>query len=134
MEISGKQVLSGKDPSSVDPYNNPIMLNSKQQAQLVNEYKNGVAELNSASYLSDNELHFLQKLSNNEALLEYFHYLQEGLVGLFIRAKISDGTYKIDGETPAVVALSIAGDIIPEVGNIFKGIGAYIEWKNEQEI
>jgi len=99
----------------------------------VNDYKD-VQSLNCDSYLSDNELHFLQKLPNNEALLEYFHYLQEGLVSLFIRAKISDGKYKIDGETPVVVALGIAGDVIPEVGNIFKGIGAYIEWKNEKEI
>lgn len=127
------RIDASKDkPLSSDPYNTNL-LNSKLQAQLVSDYK-GAAELNSVQYLSDNELHFLQKLANNEALLEYFHYLQEGLVSLFIRAKISDGTYKIDGETPAVVALSLAGDIIPEVGNIFKGIGALIEWKNEKEI
>lgn len=32
------------------------------------------------------------------------------------------------------VALQLAGDTIPEVGNIFKGIGKMIEWKNENEI
>lgn len=72
MEIS-KDKFSGKGPSSVDPYN-AHMLNSKVQAQLINDYKNA-PDLNCNSYLSDNELHFLQKLSNNEALLEYFHYL-----------------------------------------------------------
>jgi hypothetical protein len=35
-------------------------------------------------FLSEAELFFLQNLSKNEALLEYYHQLQEGLVSLFI--------------------------------------------------
>ena len=56
MEIS-KDKLSGKDASSAAPYN-PKLLNSKLQAQLINEFQH-VPDLNSNSYLSDNELHFL---------------------------------------------------------------------------
>lgn len=40
--------------------------------------------LEQQNYLRDNELFFLDHLSRNEAQLEYFHCLQEGLCSLFL--------------------------------------------------
>ena len=101
--MNKKQESKPKDKvGESQPYDDKL-LNSYKQAMIVNDFKEN--HLSSDSYLSDNELYYLQKLSNNEALLEYFHYLQEGLVSLFIRAKISDGEYKVDGETSLVLGL-----------------------------
>ena len=62
-------------------------------------------------YLNDNELYFLENLSLNEALIEYFHCMQEGLCCLFTQSKVLDGKYKfvINPKTPLSSALGIAG-------------------------
>jgi len=36
------------------------------------------------SYMTDNELYYMQHLNKNEGLLEYYHLLQEGLCSVFI--------------------------------------------------
>lgn len=94
------------------------------------EHKLG-SRLNGDEFLTDEELYFLQHLSNNEALLEYYHYIQEGLCSIFIQAKIVDGKFKIDGASDASTALSIAGEIIPEVGGVLTKIAAVMEFRNE---
>ena len=48
------------------------MRNTKQEAILVLQYNQG-SQLNKEHFLSDVELYYLQHLSNNEALLEYYH-------------------------------------------------------------
>ena len=76
----------------------------------------------------------MQNLSKNEALLEYYHHLCEGLVSLFIQSKVVTGRFKIDGSTPCSSAMQIAGESIPEVGGILSGIGSMLELKNERAI
>ena len=76
----------------------------------------------------------MSKLSDNEALLEYYTTVKEGLTSLFIQAKISDGKYKIDGATTSSDALILAGEIIPEVGCILSKLGEMMELKNEMQI
>ena len=93
------------------------MRNTKQEAVLVLQYAQGSA-LNKDHFLSDIELYYLQNLSNNEALLEYYHQVQEGLCSIFIQSKIVDGKFKIDGSTDSTNALTIAGEILPEVGSV----------------
>ena len=61
-------------------------------------------------------MNYLSHLSRNEALLEYYQTINEGLCSLFIQAKISDGNFKIDGGTAQTTALSTVGELIPEVG------------------
>lgn len=85
-------------------------------------------------FMSDNELMYMQKLKDNEALLEYYATIKEGLTSLFIQAKISDGKYKIDGATNASDALKLAGEIIPEVGGILVKVSEIMEWKEEKNI
>ena len=85
-------------------------------------------------FLSDNELNYLANLKNNEALLEYYSTIKEGLNSLFIQAKISDGKYKIDGATTASDTLKIAGEIIPEVGGVLVKLSELMEIANEHVI
>jgi hypothetical protein len=70
----------------------------------------------------------------NEALLEYYHHLQEGLVSVFIQSKIVTGKYKIDCSTPLSSVLKLAGEAIPEVGGVLSGLGSALEFKNERDI
>lgn len=67
-------------------------------------------------------------------MLEYYHYIQEGLCSIFIQAKIVDGKFKIDGATDCSTALSIAGEIIPEVGGVLTKIATVMEYANERVI
>ena len=106
------------------------MRNTKQEAILVLQYNQG-SQLNKEHFLSDVELYYLQHLSNNEALLEYYHQVQEGLCSLFIQSKIVDGKFKIDGSNEVTNTLTIAGEIIPEVGSVLTQIAAVMEYKNE---
>jgi hypothetical protein len=85
-------------------------------------------------FMSDNELAYMQRLKDNEALLEYYATIKEGLTSLFIQAKISDGRYKIDGATSASDALKLAGEIIPEVGGILVKVSEIMEWHEEKNI
>lgn len=84
--------------------------------------------------MNDNELLFLQHLQTNEALLEYYHHVQEGLCSLFIQSKIVDGKFKVDGSTNTTTALQLAGELIPEVGGVMVTLGAVMEISNEKEI
>lgn len=69
--------------------------------------------------MSFKEEHYLKNLQRNEALLEYYHTIQESLNSLFTQAKISTGdTFKIDSETDASKALILASEFIPAVGRI----------------
>lgn len=76
----------------------------------------------------------MQNLSKNEALLEYYHYINEGLCSLFIQSKVAGGRFKIEADTNVSSALKLAGEIIPEVGSILSHIGTALELKNEKEI
>jgi hypothetical protein len=67
-------------------------------------------------------------------LLEYYHYIQEGLCSIFIQAKIVDGKFKIDGASDCSTALAIAGEIIPEVGGVLTKIATVMEYANERVI
>ena len=67
-------------------------------------------------------------------MLEYYHFIQEGLCSIFIQAKIVDGKFKIDGATDCSTALSIAGEIIPEVGGVLTKIATVMEYANERVI
>lgn len=51
---------------------------------LVLDHQNGTNIDEEDEFLNDNELFFMQNLNRNEALLEYYHYIQEGLCSLFI--------------------------------------------------
>ena len=93
-----------------------------------------VTESQVEDYLNDNELYFLQNLSENEALLEYYHHIQEGLCSLFIQSKIVDGKFKVDGSTNTTTALQLAGELIPEVGGVMVTLGAIMEIHNEKDI
>ena len=103
---------------------------TQEEGALVQEHNQG-NKLSSQEFLSDNELYFLQHLSTNEALLEYYHSIQEGLVSIFIQSKIVDGKFKIDGATDCSTALAIAGEIIPEVGGVLTRIASVMEYANE---
>ena len=107
--------------------------NTKQEALLVQAYNEGNA-LSRQHFLSDVELYYLQHLSTNEALLEYYHQVQEGLCSIFIQSKIVDGKFKIDGSTTKTNALTIAGEAIPEVGSVLTKIAAVLEYRNELAI
>ena len=85
-------------------------------------------------FLDDYELHFLQHLSRNQALLEYHNRVQEGLCSLFIQSKLAESKFKIDGATAATTTLQVAGEFIPEVGTILSKIATFIEYKNEKDI
>ena len=76
----------------------------------------------------------MSKLKDNEALLEYYSTIKEGLNSLFIQAKISDGKYKIDGATSASDTLKLAGEIIPEVGGVLTKLSEIMEIANEHAI
>lgn len=121
------------DNTAIETLYNPNFKNTLQEGALAIEHKLG-SKLTSEEFLSDNELYFLQHLSNNEALLEYYHYIQEGLCSIFIQAKIVDSKFKIDGASDASNALSLAGEIIPEVGGVLTKIAAVMEFRNEQVI
>ena len=64
-------------------------------------------------YLSEFDLEFLKNLSRNEALLEYYHHICEGLVCIFTQSKIITGKFEVDGSTNASKALELAGECIP---------------------
>lgn len=53
------------------------------------------------------------------------------MCSLFIQSKIVDGKFKIDGSNEATNALTIAGEIIPEVGSVLTQIAQVMEYKNE---
>jgi hypothetical protein len=72
-------------------------------------------------------LAYLAKLNDNEALLEYYTTMKEGLISLFIQAKISGGNYKIDGATTSSDTLKLAGEIIPEVGSVLVKVSELME-------
>ena len=117
----------------LEPHYNQNFKNTEQEGALVLEHRLG-SKLSSDEFLSDNELYFLQHLSSNEALLEYYHYVQEGLCSIFIQAKIVDGKFKIDGASNCSTALTIAGEIIPEVGGVLTKIATVMEYANERVI
>ena len=50
---------------------------------------------------------------------------------MFIQSKIVDGKFKIDGSNEVTNTLTIAGEIIPEVGSVLTQIAAIMEYKNE---
>ena len=84
--------------------------------------------------MSDCQLAYISKLNDNEALLEYYTTVKEGLISLFIQAKISGGNYKIDGATACTDTLKLAGEIIPEVGSILVKVSELMEINNEKQI
>lgn len=90
---------------------------------------------NTDEFLNSFENHFLDNLSRNEALLEYFQRIQESLCSLFASAKIALlEKFSIDAETNATKGLKLVGEFIPAVGRIVTGVGEYIEWSDEQAI
>ena len=120
-----------KEQDVANPYDQKHLLSSSKQAALVADYAN---QIQPDEYLNDNELNFLQHLAKNEALLEYFHQLQEGLCSLFTQSKIANGKFKIDGSTKGTTALQAAGELIPAVGDIMKGAAKGMNFMNEREI
>ena len=84
--------------------------------------------------MSDQDLAYLAQLKDNEALLEYYSTIKEGLNSLFIQAKISNGKYKVDGATNASDTLKLAGEIIPEVGGILVKVSEIMEIAEEKQI
>jgi len=86
-------------------------------------------------FISEDENHFIDCISNNDALREYYETLLEGLSCLFLQSKVAnDGFLKIDSETASSKALQSAGELIPAVGNLMKGLGLVLEAYNEKEI
>jgi len=84
--------------------------------------------------LNTNDLYFLQNLCINEALMDYYHTLEDGMTSLFAQSKIAKGKFKIDGGSKATCGIILLGELIPEVGNILIAIGECAEGVKEDKI
>lgn len=110
--IKSYKMGSPRSPSSAgesktpiqDPYQNGLLGTEHLKDILQNNQDS--SEDQADEFLTSVELYFLQHLNRNEGLLEYFHYLQEGLVSLLNPSRVA-----------YVDNLLVASYLIPEVSS-----------------